>query len=439
MEDSFYIKGGRPLIGHVQLSGAKNIALKVLTAALLFQGKVVLENIPRIKDIVELLHLFNLLGVKAAFTEKNTVEIDSSTFSSHTVDLLHASKIRASFLLFAPILYRFGEAHIPNPGGCRLGARSIDRIVEGLAGIGIQITYDSATGYYDAKMPQKPQGVYRFQKSTHTGTELMIMMSVFSSGTIRIENAALEPEIDDLIGFLNAGGANIKRVGNDVEIQGVDTLLQKNPYKIAPDRVEAATFAVLAIASHGDITISSLPEAFIKSFVDTIEKTGAGVEKINDQYRFFYKPFQSMIIETTPHPGFLTDWQPMCALLMTQASGKSIIHERIFENRFSYVSELRKVGAEIEYVSYPDDTKPEHYFFNYDPEKEYTQTIEVTGPQTLHGGVLTVADLRAGATLAAAALIAEGESYVTGISHLERGYENFVEKVQALGGEIRKI
>jgi len=267
----------------------------------------------------------------------------------------------------------------------------------------------------------------------------MIMMSVFCDGTITIGNAALEPEIDDLIGFLNAGGATIRREGSDIVVIGVDKLVQKTPYSIAPDRVEAATFAVLGVASHGDVRLSGIPDTYIASFAQTLEQAGVGVEKNANEYRFYYKPFQAMTIETMPHPGFLTDWQPMCALLLTQAAGKSIIHERIFENRFSYVEELRKLGAEIQYVAHPGDTDPGHYFFNYDKSKEYHQTIEVTGPQELHGGVLAVADLRAGATLAAAALIAKGESYVTGISHLERGYEDFVEKVQALGGEIQKV
>ncbi len=439
MEDSLLIKGGKPLKGVVELSGAKNIALKVLIAALLFDNKVVLNHIPRISDIIELAHLLEKLGVTISFNG-NTIEIDPTTLKSNSVDLLHASKIRASFLLFAPLLYKFGKAVIPNPGGCRLGARSIDRVVEGLKALGISLDYESSTGYYTAVMNNKPHGVYTFPKSSHTGTELLIMMSVFAENTIIVENAALEPEIDDLISFLNEGGAKITRNGKTISIEGVQKLHQEKPYTIASDRVEAFTYAVAGIATHGDVTISSIPEEFISPFIDVLNKIGAGFEKLPDnKWRFYYKSMKSVTVETLPHPGFLTDWQPLLALLMTQADGKSIIHERIFENRFSYVEELRRLGANIDYIDYPVTDLANHYFFNCDQSKHYQQTIQITGPQQLHGGVLTMSDIRAGATLAVAALVAQGESYLKDVHHMERGYENFVGKVIELGGDIEKI
>lgn len=439
MGDAYIIHGGKPLQGDVKLSGAKNIALKVLIGALLFDSKVVLHNIPRIADIKELIHLLELLGVGVTF-EGNTVTIDPSGLEKNEVDLLHASKIRVSFLLFAPLLYKFGKAIIPNPGGCRLGARSIDRVVEGLKALGVSLNYDSSTGYYNSTIEGKPQGTYTFPKPSHTGTELMILMSVFGEGAITIKNVALEPEIDDLIALLNEGGAKIKREGNDIVVEGVVRLEQTKPFTISSDRVEAITYAVAGIATRGDVTISHIADHYIESFVQTIKMAGAGVERKSEGvWRFFYQPLQSMSIETAPYPGFLTDWQPLMAILMTQAEGKSVIHERIFENRFSYVEELRRLGADIEYIEYPVDDPDNHFHFNYDPSKDYKQTIEITGPQTLHGGVMTVADLRAGATLAIAALIASGESYVKGIHHLERGYEEFVEKITALGGDIRGI
>lgn len=439
MEDAYIIRGGQPLTGTVQLSGAKNIALKVLIAALLFDGKVVLNNIPRIDDIEELIHLLKLLGAGVSF-EGNTVTIDSSHITENKVDLLHASKIRVSFLLFAPLLYRFQKAEIPNPGGCRLGARSIDRVIEGLKALGITVSYDSSTGYYDSAMPQKPHGEYSFPKPSHTGTELMILMSVFGDGVIKIKNTAQEPEIDDLINMLNEGGAKIVRKGQDIEVTGVESLKQQKSYTIASDRVEAITYAVAGIATKGEVIISHIEDHYIKTFVDTIQKAGAGAEKVGDgTWKFYYKPLHAMSVETEPHPGFLTDWQPLMAILMTQAQGKSVIHERIFENRFSYVEELRRIGAHIEYIDYSIDDPQAHYHFNYDPAKEYRQTIQITGPQQLHGGVMTVSDLRAGATLAIAAMMADGDSYLKGIHHLERGYEDFVEKVSKLGGDIRKL
>ncbi len=439
MEDTYVIQGGRPLQGTVELSGAKNVALKVLIAALLFDSPVVLHNIPRIADIDELIHLIQFLGARVIF-EKNTVMIDPTTLRSNKVDLLHASKIRASFLLFAPLLYKFQRAIIPNPGGCRLGARSIDRVIDGLKGLGVGVIYDSTTGYYDSNLDKKPAGEYSFPKPSHTGTELMIMMSIFGEGTIRLSNVALEPEIDDLIAFLNEGGARIERRGNDIQVIGVARLEQKKPFTISSDRIEAITYAVAGIATCGDVTISHIADHYIQSFVETIKNAGAGVErKAEGVWRFYYKPMSAMKIETAPYPGFLTDWQPLMAILMTQAEGKSIIHERIFENRFSYVEELRKLGSHIEYIDYPVEEPSEHYHFNYNPSKSYQQTIEISGPQNIHGGVVNVSDLRAGATLAIAALIADKESYVKGVSHIDRGYENFMEKIQGIGGEIRRI
>jgi len=440
MEDAYIITGGKKLEGEVILSGAKNIALKVIIAALLFESEVTLTNIPRIQDIHELIHLLELLGVQIDFTG-NTVIINPKNISSNKVDLLHASKIRVSFLLFAPLLHTFGAAIIPNPGGCRLGARSIDRVIDGLRALGVHVEYDSQTGYYNALMKDAPSGEYRFEKPSHTGTELMIMMSVFGVGLITLKNVAQEPEIDDLINMLNESGAKIIRDGVDIKVEGVEKLVQKKPFHISADRVEAATYAVAGIASGGSVTISSIQKHFIKSFNDAITRVGANVENLgNGTWRYFVTtPMQAIDVETAPYPGFLTDWQPLFAVLMSQTFGKSVIHERIFENRFSYVDELRRLGAKIEYIEKNVANPKDHYQFNYDTKKQYAQTIEISGPQNLHGGVLTVSDLRAGATLAIAALIAENESYVKGVNHISRGYENFVEKIQGLGGEIREI
>ena len=306
--------------------------------------------------------------------------------------------------------------------------------------MGISLEYDSNTGYYTATMTSKPKGSYSFPKSSHTGTELLIMMSVFGENSIVIENAAQEPEIDDLINFLNEGGAKIKREEKKIIVEGVEKLHQEKPYTIASDRVEAFTYAVAGIATHGDVTISSISEHFIEPFIDILQKIGAGVEKLPDnKWRFFYRPMKAVTVETMPHPGFLTDWQPLLAVLMTLADGKSIIHERIFENRFSYVEELRKLGSDIEYIDYKVDDPKSHYFFNYDPNKDYQQTIQIYGPEELHEGVLTMTDIRAGATLAVAALVAKGETYLKDVYHMERGYEDFERKIMKLGGDIKKV
>lgn len=441
MEDAYIIQGGKRLTGSVTLSGAKNAALKMVIAALLFDGKVTLQNVPRIRDLDELLHLFTELGATAEFISENTVVIDGVGLKSNTVDLLHGSKIRSTFLLFAPLLKKFKEAHIPNPGGCRIGARPIDRIMNGLKELGGIVEYDHSTGYYHAKLPGKTKGEYTFEKPSHTGTEFMIMLSVFAEGIVHIHNAALEPEIDDLISFLNEGGAQIKRDGNSIIVSGVDTLIQKKPYTIVSDRNEAVTFAVLGLITKGDITVGPIDPTLLEVFISYVKKAGGGVEIVDtNKIRFFYTgPFLPTQVETEPHPGFMTDWQQNWVVLMTQAEGVSTVHERVFENRFAFISELQKLGANIEYDTTPVPNPKQYYHFTYDPEKVYKQAIKIYGPQTLHSGVLSVTDLRAGATLAIAALLVPGESVVNGVSILERGYERFVEKVQKLGGNIKKI
>ncbi len=440
MEDSYLITGGKKLEGAVSLSGAKNVALKTIIASLMFKNNVVLENIPRIKDVHELLNLINSLGAKADFIDKNTVEIDASGLNTSKVDFLHASKIRVSFMLFAPLLYRFGKCQIPNPGGCRIGARPIDRIVEGMKKLGISIDYDHKTGYYRAEMKNKPKGSYTFAKSSHTATEFLILLSLFGEGKITISNAANEPEIDNLVGFLNKSGAKIEKQGNTIAVTGVNELKSISPFRIMSDRNEAITYATLAICTKGKVIIKDLHKEQVTTFLAKLDEVGGGYEVANNEIAFFYKePLKATDIETTPHPGFMTDWQPNWAIMMTQASGVSKIHERVFENRFSYVEELKKLGAEIEFVK-NNVAKPEDfYFFNFDKNKQYLQEISIKGPKSLHGGVLTISDLRAGATLVIAALIAQGESVVNGVSILERGYENFVEKVKALGGAIQKV
>ncbi len=440
MEDAYRIIGGRQLKGSVWLSGAKNVALKTIIASLLFEGKVILHNVPRIKDVTELLHLIGLLGVRAEFTEKNTVEIDSSSIQRNKVDLLHATKIRVSFMLFAPLLHKFDTCYVPNPGGCRIGARPIDRIISGMKKLGVEVVYNSETGYYEAKKNELG-GEYTFSKPTHTGTELLIMLASLGTHTITLHNAAYEPEIDDLIAFLNEAGADISRVGSRVEIKGVSKLEQRKPFTIVSDRNEAVTFAVMGCATKGEVIIENIQENLIENFLKVYTEARGGVEKLGpNRFKFFAQgDCMSTNIETAPHPGFMTDWQPNWAVLMTQAQGVSMIHERVFENRFAYVNELRKLGAKIDYIPEPVEN-PEHYYhFTYDKNKYYQQAIRIVGPTRLHNGVLTIHDLRAGASLVIASLIASGESIVQGVSIVERGYENLVEKIKGLGGEIDKI
>lgn len=428
------------MTGTVEISGAKNAALKMLIASLLFNEKITLHNVPRIADVQELINLINSLGADARFIAKNTVEIDPRELAINRVDLLYAAKIRVSFMLFAPLLKKFGHCFVPNPGGCRIGARPIDRIIFGMKTLGIEVNYDSETGYYEAQMDQPVKGSYKFDKPTHTGTELLILLALHGKETIHIDNAAQEPEIDNLIEFLNESGAKIKKTGTKISIEGVKELKFKKPFYIMQDRNEAVTFSSLVLSTGGQVEIKNIATYLIEPYLKKLKAAGVLLNIYKNGFSCANNGLMHATnIETSPHPGFMTDWQPSWAVLMTQAEGTSIIHERVFENRFSYVEELRKLGAQIEYVKLPVKNPAEYFFFNFDPNKIYNQAIKIRGVQKLHGGALNVADLRAGATLAIAALTAEGESIINGVSILERGYENFVEKIKNLGGGIEKI
>lgn len=441
MTDSYLISGGHPLKGEVVLSGAKNVALKTIIGALMFKGEVTLKNIPRINDVLDLIELIKSLGATAEFIQKNTLVVNGDSLKSNRVDLVNGSKIRVSFMLFAPLLHRFGECFVPNPGGCRIGARPIDRIIKGLITLGIKVAYNSETGYYHAKIINKPKGNYKFEKPSHTGTELLMMIGLMTGDKVVIENIANEPEIDDLILYLNSSGARIVEEENKIIIGQTSELKQKEAFTIMSDRNELVTYATLAVASKGEVIISPINENLIGSFLEIMKKTGAGVEVIsNFKYRFFNKgEIKPVDIETSPHPGFMTDWQPSWAILMIKANGQSVIHERVFENRFSYVDELKKLGSNIKFIESKVENPSDFYHFNYDKNKAYQQTIKIIGPSQLHNAILNIEDLRAGAALACGALLADGESVVNGASILERGYEDFVEKVKKLGGEIRKI
>jgi UDP-N-acetylglucosamine 1-carboxyvinyltransferase len=306
---------------------------------------------------------------------------------------------------------------------------------------GGKVDYNSETGYYKAKLEAPPKGSYRFEKPSHTGTELLILIGLLTDSEVVIENAATEPEIDDLIVFLGEAGARIKKEGSTIIINKSLPLVQKFPFRILSDRNELVTYATLAIATGGDVIVGGISEAVISTFLEAVRKTGAGVERLEgNRYRFYKKgEIKPLDIETGPHPGFMTDWQPSFAILLLVANGTSAIHERVFENRFSYVEELKKIGAQIEFSNEPVKNPKEYYHFNWEEGKEYQQAIKIKGGLPLHNGVMNIKDLRAGAALACAALLTSGETIVNGVSILERGYEGFVDKIRQIGGDIKKI
>lgn len=440
--DKFIINGGTPLRGEVSVSGAKNVALKALLASLLTDDEVVIENIPLITDFYLMVKIIKELGVEAKiFKEEDKIVLKNKGLQKFKVPLEMGARLRASSIIIAPLLARFGQAQIPNPGGCRIGARPIDRHIKGLEKMGAKISYHPEDGYFHAQAKKLIGTTYEFPKNTHTGTETLILAAVLAEGETILENAAQEPEVDDLIRLLNLMGAKIKRESSrKIVIKGVKKLSGAQ-FKIMPDRNEVVTFVIAALATKGEILIHETQRESLKAFLEQLDKAGGGWEPIdNNTTRFYFKgELRATDIVTAPHPGFMTDWQAPWAVLMTQAKGVSTIHETVFENRFSYAEELRKLGAKIEFFN-PQVKNPEEFYnFNWeDNQPSYYHAIRIFGPTSLHNGVLEITDLRAGATLVLAALAAGGESFIYGIDHIDRGYERIEERLKKLGAEIKR-
>ena len=434
------ISGGKKLNGEVAILGSKNVALKILVAACLTDEEVVVTNAPLISDLMVMADIIRNLGGVVKFDDHN-ISIRLENFASEKISLVKAAEIRTSYMFLAPLLARLGKAIIPNPGGCRIGARPINRIVDGLEKMGVKIDYDSKDGYFHALAVDGLTGtIYKFSKSTHTGTETMLLAAVLAKGKTVLENAAQEPEVDELIGLLNRMGASVVReTPRRIVIEGVSKL-HGAEFKIAPDRNEVVTFAVAAFMTEGDILIRDIKTKGLEEFLELVESCGGGIEEKENGIRFFYKgELKSSNVTTSFYPGFMTDWQGPWAVLMTKANGLSTIHETVYENRFTYVDELRKMGADIEFYK-PEVINPElAYNFNIkDDTNQDRHAVKVFGPTALHNAVLTVTDLRAGASLVLAALAAKGKSVLLDIEHLDRGYEQFEQRLRNLGADIER-
>jgi len=435
----YIIKGGNQLSGTIRISGSKNVVTKAVIAACLTDESVTLKNVPDISDIDALLDVIESIGGIVQRRE-GEVTITVKEIKNHTISLAEGARVRTSSMFISPLLLRAGKAIVPNPEGCRLGARPIERHIEGLEQMGATIEYKSEDGYYHASTDGLHGTTYRFEKNTHTGTETLIMAATLANGVTTLENAAAEHEIDDLISLLNSMGAKIERRDKrQIVITGVPKL-HGTTYEIVSDSNEIVTFAVLSLLSGGNILLENANLNNVGIFLDKIKMAGGDYTEKDGKVRFFLRDELSATeITTSVEPGFKTDWQGPWAILMTQASETSTIHETIYENRFGYVSELKKMGAKISFFE-PGVTDPANlYNFNYDPSMHYMQAVKIKGPKKLHNAVLTVSDLRAGATLVMGALIASGESVVYGIEHIERGYEKFVERLQNVGADIKEV
>lgn len=432
----YIIKGGNELAGEITVSGTKNVVLKALIAACLTRDEVEIKNVPLISDFFAMLDLVKEIGGKVTLLD-HSVKIKVEEIKTVKLPLEIGAKIRTSSMFLSPLLARSKEALIPNPGGCRIGARPIDRHIEGLEKMGAKISYMSQDGYFHAKTEGLKGTEYTFVKNTHTGTETLILAAVLAQGTTILRNAAQEPEVDDLIKLLNLMGAKIKRDARTITIEGVEKLHGAS-YTIMPDRNELVTFAIASALTGGKILIKNYDLETISAFLKPFEEAGGSYEVVESKIRFFMlNGTKPTTITTKPHPGFMTDWQGPWAIFMTQAEGVSQIHETVYENRFSYVRELAKMGAKMKQFDLKPQNPYEYYNFNYEEGREHKQGLRILGKTPLHNAVLNIADLRAGATLVLASLIARGESVIYGVEHLERGYEYFDERLKKLGAEIR--
>lgn len=432
----FHVTGGTPLHGSVRIGGAKNASYKLMIASLLADTESRLLNFSRISDVELVGKIIAYLGAKVNKAGERAIFIDPSTLSSFEINKEHGEQGRFSTMFIPALLVKFGEARVPAPGGDKIGKRPLNRHFEGLEALGAKVTLED--GMYVAKTDGLVGNTYRFEKNSHTGTETLIMAAVKAKGKTILENAAQEPEIDDLISFLNKMGAKIERKPNRIiEIEGVDKL-SGAIHKIIPDRNEAVSYACAAICTKGDVIIQNARENHLKSFLEKLDEIGAGYEVGDYGIRFYYKgPLKATNVTTQIEPGFMTDWQPLMATVLTQCDGESVLHETIMANRFQYVDELVKMGAKIEKFNPKLENPEEVYNFdlvNDDPKNKHA--IRITGKTPLKAGNFEVKDLRHGATIILAAMVAEGTTVIKGIEHVDRGYESLDERLKSMGAKI---
>jgi len=432
----FHVTGGIPLHGSVRIGGAKNASFKLMIASLLADSESRLLNFSKISDVELVAKIISYLGAKINGACERAISIDPTNLNSFVIDKEHGEQGRFSTMFIPPLLAKFGEAKVPAPGGDKIGKRPLDRHFEGLEALGAKIILEN--GIYIAKTNGFVGNTYKFSKNSHTGTETLIMAAVKAKGKTILENAALEPEIDDLIWYLNEMGAKISREPNRVIIiEGVKKL-HGAIHKIIPDRNEAVSYACAAITTKGDVIIENAKQEHLVAFLEKLKEIGAGFEIGKYGIRFYYKgPLKATNITTKVEPGFMTDWQPLMATVLTQCEGISTLHETIMANRFQYVEELIKMGAKIEKFN-PEVVSPEK-FYNFDikdDDPKYKHAIKIHGKTLLKAGTFEVKDLRHGATLILAAMTATGTTIIKGIEHVDRGYESLDKRLKSLGAKI---
>ncbi len=414
--DRFSIRGGVPLRGTVPISGSKNSTLALMAAALLTDDEVVLENVPRLRDVETMIRILEQLGVGVHWDGDGRlcVEKGSPTSTDAPYDLVRT--MRASFMVLGPLLARCGQARVSLPGGCAIGARPVDQHLKGLEALGAKIRL--AGGYVEARAEHLRGGRVVFDLSTVNGTQNVLMAAVLADGLTLIENAALEPEVDELVRVLQGMGARIGGAGTErLEVEGVPEL-SGLVHSVTGDRIEAATMLVAGAITGGEAEVTGVDPSHLTAVLDRLREAGVELVVEGDRIRAACPgPLRAIRVKTSPFPGFPTDAQAQVMALLTIAEGSSLITETIFENRFMHVSELRRMGADIHIEG---------------------RTAVIQGVPELSGAPVMATDLRASASLVLAGLAASGETHVNRVYHIDRGYDRIEEKLQALGARIRR-
>ena len=420
-DDKYIITGGTPLKGEVSIGGAKNAVLKLMAAAILAKGETLIHNVPDLTDVEIMLNVIEQLGTKTHYDKVNkTVTIDATDITNVTAKYELVSKMRASFIILGALVSRCKEAIVALPGGCAIGERRVDFHIKGLEALGADIKIEN--GYVHAKAT-KLEGAEIYLDIPSVGaTENIMLASILAEGSTKIQNAAREPEIIDLANFLNAMGADIVGAGtSDIVINGVTQEdLHPIEYTTIPDRIEAGTFMSAVVATRGSAIIKNIFPAHLTFFNNKLLKMGANIKLIEPTAIEVSAKgrLNTVNFVTQPYPGFPTDLQSMAMVLLSTANGVGIITESLYENRFMQVPDLRRMGADI--------------------HQDRNHAI-IKGVKKLTGATVSASDLRAGASLVIAALMAEGTSEVENLHHIDRGYENFEDKIRALGGKIERV
>lgn len=416
--DNLLIKGGRRLAGTLKVSGAKNAALPILAGTLLTADRTTVRNLPHLHDITTMIELLGCLGADLTVDEKLGIEVSAATLQSYQAPYQLVKTMRASILVLGPLLARFGHAEVSFPGGCAIGARPVDIHLKGLEAMGASI--DIEDGYIKARCDGRLKGAeLNLETVTVGGTENLLMAATLAEGTTIIRNAAREPEVVDLAQFLVAMGAKIEGIGSsELTIEGVP-VLHGCDYSVMPDRIEAGTYLVAVAATRGRVRLQGAVPSHLESVLDKLRAAGAVISSGDDWIELDMADRQPLAvdIETAPYPGFPTDMQAQFTALNTVAQGESVVVETVFENRLVQAHEMNRMGASIRIEG---------------------NTAHITGADHLKGAPVMASDLRASASLVIAGLVAEGETLVDRIYHIDRGYECIEEKLQSLGADIRR-